>query len=60
MRSAAASSCMSVSSGDDISPAVVYLLSDASKWVTGIDLPITGGVHAGVATDLLAKGIDSL
>lgn len=47
-------------SDEDISPAVVYLLSDASKWVTGIDLPITGGVHAGISIDLLAKGTASL
>lgn len=45
---------------EDIAPAVVYLLSDASKWTTGTDLAVTGGVHAGVSVDLLAKGTDSL
>lgn len=45
---------------EDIAPAVVYLLSDASKWVTAIDLPVTGGVHAGISVDLLKRGTDSL
>ena len=45
---------------EDIAPAVVYLLSDAGKWVTGIDLPVTGGVHAGISVELMRKGMDSL
>lgn len=30
--------------GDDISPAVVYLASDASSWMTGRDILINGGL----------------
>ena len=48
------------SADDDIAPAVVYLLSDASRWVTGIDLPVTGGVHAGISVDLLRQGTGGL
>ena len=29
------------SADDDIAPGVLYLLSNASKWVTGIDLPVS-------------------
>ena len=47
------------SADDDIAPAALYLLSDASKWVTGIDVPVTGGVHAGVSVDLLRQGTAS-
>lgn len=32
---------------DDLSPAVLYLLSGASSYTTGADIPITGGMHAG-------------
>ena len=28
---------------EDIAYGVIYLLSDASSWVTGINLPIDGG-----------------
>ena len=31
----------------ELKGAVVYLLSDAASYVTGSDIPITGGVHAG-------------
>lgn len=48
------------SADEDVAPAVVYLLSDASKWVTGIDIPITGGLHAGVSVDLLRQGTGGL
>ena len=48
------------SADDDIAPAVVYLLSDASKYLTGIDLPVSGGVHAGVSVDLLREGTGSM
>lgn len=48
------------SAEDDIAPAVLYLLSNASQWVTGTDLAVTGGVHAGVNSELLKKGTRNL
>ncbi|MBD2222797.1 coniferyl-alcohol dehydrogenase [Calothrix sp. FACHB-1219] len=30
----------------DIAPAVVFLLSDAAKWVVGVDLTVDGGLNA--------------
>lgn len=30
---------------DDIANAIIFLLSDASSWITGIDLIIDGGMH---------------
>jgi len=32
---------------NDLTGAMVYLLSDASSYTTGIDMMITGGLHAG-------------
>ncbi|KAK5172695.1 uncharacterized protein LTR77_002815 [Saxophila tyrrhenica] len=32
----------------DLTPAIIYLLSDAGSFTTGSDFPITGGLHAGV------------
>ena len=32
---------------DDLTGAVVYLLSDAATYTTGLDMLITGGLHAG-------------
>jgi len=32
---------------NDVTPAAVYLLSDASAYTTGADILITGGLHAG-------------
>lgn len=32
---------------DDLTPAVIYLLSDASAYTTGTDIEITGGLHVG-------------
>lgn len=32
---------------NDLTGAVIYLLSDASKSTTGADILITGGLHAG-------------
>jgi NAD(P)-dependent dehydrogenase (short-subunit alcohol dehydrogenase family) len=37
----------------DLTPAVVYLLSDAASFTTGADLPITGGLHAGTSMEWL-------
>ena len=31
---------------EDVANACIYLLSDASKWVTGIDLCVDGGYTA--------------
>ncbi len=33
-----------VGSPEDIAPAVVYLASDASSWMTGQDIVINGGL----------------
>lgn len=32
---------------EDLSGVTAYLLSDASKFTTGTDIPVTGGLHAG-------------
>ncbi|KAL5601605.1 hypothetical protein FOBRF1_009138 [Fusarium oxysporum] len=32
---------------NDITPAVIYFLSDASSWTTGVDMLVTGGLHGG-------------
>lgn len=32
---------------DDLTGAVIYLLSDASSYTTGADIAITGGLHVG-------------
>jgi sorbose reductase len=32
---------------NDLTGAMVYLLSDASSYTTGTDIMITGGLHAG-------------
>ena len=36
---------------DEVSPAVVYLLSDASAYTTGADILISGGIHTGRGGD---------
>lgn len=36
-----------IGQADEVSPAVVYLLSDASAYTTGADILITGGIHTG-------------
>ena len=33
---------------DEVSPAIIYLLSDASAYTTGADILISGGIHTGV------------
>jgi NAD(P)-dependent dehydrogenase (short-subunit alcohol dehydrogenase family) len=32
---------------NDLTGAIVYLLSDASTYTTGADIMVTGGMHAG-------------
>lgn len=32
---------------NDLTPAIVYLLSDASSYTTGAEIVVSGGVHAG-------------
>lgn len=32
---------------NDLTPAIVYLLSEASSYTTGTDIEISGGLHAG-------------
>ena len=36
---------------DEVSPAVIYLLSDASTYTTGADILISGGIHTGRGGD---------
>ena len=31
---------------DEIAPPVLFLCSDAARWVTGINLPVDGGIDA--------------
>lgn len=33
---------------EDLTPIVTYLLGDAASFTTGADIPITGGLHAGI------------
>lgn len=40
-----------IGEADEMSGAVVYLLSDASTYTTGTDIAITGGIHVGRHTD---------
>ena len=40
---------------NDLTGAMVYLLSDASAYTTGTDIQITGGLHAGRIEDPLFK-----
>lgn len=41
----------------DLTPAVAWLLSDASGFTTGSDIVITGGMHAGVAPKWLNRAV---
>lgn len=45
-----------LSTQDDITAAVVYLLSDASRHTTAADIPITGGLHAGTIDGVISYG----
>ena len=33
---------------EDLTPMITYLLSDAASFTTGADIPISGGIHAGI------------
>ena len=41
----------------DLTPMVVYLLSEAAGFTTGADVPITGGLHAGIAPKQMSKAL---
>jgi NAD(P)-dependent dehydrogenase (short-subunit alcohol dehydrogenase family) len=36
---------------DEVSPAAIFLLSDAAAYVTGADILVTGGIHTGRGGD---------
>lgn len=40
-----------IGEASEVSPAVIYLLSDASAYTTGADILITGGIHTGRGGD---------
>lgn len=42
-----------LSTQNDLTGAVVYLLSEAAKFTTAADIPITGGLHAGTIDGLI-------
>ncbi|KAJ5192237.1 hypothetical protein N7449_008379 [Penicillium cf. viridicatum] len=43
-----------LSTQNDLTGAVVYLLSDAAKFTTAADIPITGGLHVGTIDGLIS------
>lgn len=43
-----------LSTQNDLTGAVIYLLSDASRHTTAADIPITGGLHAGTIDGLIS------
>ncbi|KAH6645430.1 putative short-chain dehydrogenase [Truncatella angustata] len=43
-----------LSTQNDLTGAVIYLLSDAAKHTTAADIPITGGLHAGTIGGLIS------
>ena len=43
-----------LSTQNDLTGAVVYLLSDASRHTTAADIAITGGLHAGTIDGLIS------
>ncbi|KEF63567.1 uncharacterized protein A1O9_01545 [Exophiala aquamarina CBS 119918] len=42
-----------LSNQNDLTGAIIYLLSDAARFTTAIDIPITGGLHAGTIEGLI-------
>ncbi|KAK5094984.1 hypothetical protein LTS08_008380 [Lithohypha guttulata] len=42
-----------LSNANDLTGAIVYLLSDAARFTTAADIPITGGLHAGTIDGLI-------
>lgn len=40
-----------IGQADEVSPAAIYLLSDASSYTTGADILISGGIHTGRGGD---------
>jgi sorbose reductase len=42
-----------LSNANDLTGAIVYLLSDAARFTTAADIPITGGLHAGTIEGLI-------
>lgn len=47
-----------LSNANDLTGAIVYLLSDAARFTTAADIPITGGLHAGTIDGLIYYGRD--
>jgi NAD(P)-dependent dehydrogenase (short-subunit alcohol dehydrogenase family) len=47
-----------LSTHDDLTGAVIYLLSDASRHTTAADISITGGLHAGTIDGLICYAQD--
>lgn len=43
-----------LSTQNDLTGAVIYLLSDAARHTTAADIPITGGLHAGTIDGLIS------
>ena len=37
----------------DIAPAILFLCSDAARWINGINLPVDGGLEAAINADVL-------
>jgi len=42
-----------LSNQNDLTGAIIYLLSDAARFTTSVDIPITGGLHAGTIEGLI-------
>lgn len=43
-----------LSTQNDLTPAIVYLLSDAARHTTAADIQITGGLHAGTIDGVIS------